>query len=360
MLPSYPSSTFPNHYTLATGLYPENHGIVDNRFYDRSHGAFDNKKGHARESRWFHGKPLWTLAEEKGMLSYSSYWFGSEAPVNGIFPSYLVKYSRDEDALENRINAVVAELKKPVDTRPHFLAFYMSDVDQAGHKHGPNDDKTKAAIKKVNVAIKKLTDEVAKLNLPVNYIFVSDHGMVAANTDATIPYPQVDSKKFVMTTDETMIQLYAINKDATTREADVQATYDALVRAKGFSIRYDVVRKGANRMYSTGGQDRHGRIGDILLIAKSPYQFFNPSNDDKGNPKKPKAGCHGYDPKDQGMHATFFAWGPAFNKTNTPAFKNVDVYPLVAHLLGLKYDHVIDGDKNTLVNSRVLKDAPLN
>ena len=182
---------------------------------------------------------------------------------------------------------------------------------------------------------------------------MSDHGMVEANTSNPIQYPAIDEKKFIVTTDETMIQLYA--KDV----KDIQTTYEALVKTKEAS-RYDVVLKKDNTLFATGSKDPHNRIGDILLIAKSPYQFQ--FQDDKNSTtgtikyKALKKGCHGYDPKNNpAMNATFFAWGSAFNKTTIPSFKNVDVYPLVAHTLGLKYTHPIDGNKNTLVNAKVLK-----
>lgn len=359
MLPSFPSSTFANHYTLATGLYPENHGIIDQRFYDRTYGEFNVKKGASKQSKWFLGKPLWTLAAENKTPFLSSWWFGSEA--NGP-SSEVIPYDNDKDkkegdpgAFKERIDKIITDLNNPiVETRPNFIAFYISNVDVAAHQNGPNASQTIAAIQKTNDAVKKLVDEVSKLNLPnVNYVFVSDHGMVEANTSNPIQYPAIDEKKFIVTTDETMIQLYA--KDV----KDIQTTYEALVKTKDAS-RYDVVLKKDNTLFATGSKDPHNRIGDILLIAKSPYQFQ--FQDDKNSTtgtikyKALKKGCHGYDPKNNpAMNATFFAWGSAFNKTTIPSFKNVDVYPLVAHTLGLKYTHPIDGNKNTLVNAKVLK-----
>src|SRR3954452_24032303 len=34
LLPSFPVLTFPNHYTIATGLSPEHHGIIANTMRD--------------------------------------------------------------------------------------------------------------------------------------------------------------------------------------------------------------------------------------------------------------------------------------------------------------------------------------
>lgn len=176
MFPSFPSSTFANHYTLATGLYPENHGIVDNRFYDRTLSeSFEGKK--ATESKWFFGKPLWALAAANNTLYHSSWWFGSEA--NGT-SNQVIPYNNTKDknrsnpgALDERIDKIVADLNKPTETRPNLITFYMSNVDVAAHKNGPNATETTDAIKKTNDAVKKLVDEVSKLKLPnVNYVFV--------------------------------------------------------------------------------------------------------------------------------------------------------------------------------------------
>jgi len=136
MLPSFPSSTFANHYTLATGLYPENHGIIDQRFYDRTYGEFNVKKGASKQSKWFLGKPLWTLAAENKTPFLSSWWFGSEA--NGP-SSEVIPYDNDKDkkegdpgAFKERIDKIITDLNNPiVETRPNFIAFYISNVDVA-------------------------------------------------------------------------------------------------------------------------------------------------------------------------------------------------------------------------------------
>lgn len=364
MLPSFPSSTFPNHVTLATGLHASHHGIVDQRFYSRTFNEpFDQKlsKGkNGKDAKWFEGGvPLWVLANQNKVGAYCSYWFGSDAPAHGVDPARFGFYDKDKDeaptTLDERIAAVVEQLNKPEAERPHLVAFYIADVDWAGHKNGPNSDKTKLAVEKVDKAIKSLADKIDQLKDikgKVNYVFVSDHGMVEADTKNTIAYPTVDNTKFHMSVDETMIQLYAKNAK------DIKDCYDALVNAKGAAVNYDIYLRNdvpAHLKYSTA-DDKHNRIGDILLMAKSPFQFFKEETKKDGSKTKPKAGTHGYDPSEvKDTHAIFFAWGPAFNKATISRFNNVDVYPLVAHLLGIQYTNQIDGVASTLVNTTVLK-----
>ena len=369
MIPSYPSSTFANHTTLSTGLYPDRHGIIDNRFYERNNNElFDASKQY--NGKWFFGLPIWELALQHYMVPYCSYWFGAGAtrqgPINeNLFIKYNKEANKKQSTLINRVNNIVAELKKPDHTRPHFIAFYISQVDEAGHATGPYSPQTNAAIKVANDAIKLLHDKITTdkevSQLPINYIVVSDHGMTEANTTQTIAIPEVDRNKFLITTDETMLQIYGLNHDETMRQQEIETLFTKLeadrVSNNTHHNNYNVVRKKNNPYFAMGGVDPLKRIGDILLVAKAPYQFYNPfvNNGKTPNPKKPKVGCHGYDPKDKDMHATFFAWGPAFNVDKIDAFQNIHVYPLVVHILGLKYTHVIDGNAKVLVNSKVLK-----
>src|ERR1700686_1167950 len=76
MIPSYPSVTFPNHYSIVTGLYPDHHGIVGNTFYDparKQSYSYTNPKT-TGDGSWYNGTPLWVLAEKQGMRAASFFW----------------------------------------------------------------------------------------------------------------------------------------------------------------------------------------------------------------------------------------------------------------------------------------------
>src|SRR5271163_3928590 len=139
MLPAYPSLTFPNHLTLATGLYPEHHGIVANSFYDPSRDAtyVYTRPATNADGSWYSGTPLWVLAEQQGMRSACLFWPGSEAEIQGKRPSYYLHYDDKFDD-EKRIDIVVAWLKLPPALRPHFITLYYPNVDHAGHAYGPD------------------------------------------------------------------------------------------------------------------------------------------------------------------------------------------------------------------------------
>ncbi|MBS1519354.1 MAG: alkaline phosphatase family protein [Bacteroidetes bacterium] len=335
MVPSFPSVTFPNHYTIVTGLYPSHHGLIDNTFYDRNLKRFYSYKGKtAGEGIWYGGTPLWVLAEQQKMITASYFWVGSEAAIQNTYPTYYYKFNQ-VTPIDKRIATVVDWLKLPAEKRPHLITFYFPQVDHEGHKHGPNSPEVEKAVHFIDSAVYELTKAVDKTGLKMNYIFVSDHGMTTPDIVNTLKLPAaIDTSKYIIGDHGLMIDLYAKNPD------DIQKTYEQLKKeAKDYQV-YLRVNIPQHYHYSKS-DDRYGRIGDIILISDYP-KVFNIRN------SKFDPGWHGFDPdvvKD--MHATFYAWGPAF-KTNTQigSFPNVDIFPLVAEILGLKYTFKVDGTRH--------------
>jgi predicted AlkP superfamily pyrophosphatase or phosphodiesterase len=336
MMPSFPSVTFPNHYSLATGLYPAHHGLVDNTFYDpkKGKGYRISDRAAVTDSSWYGGTPIWVLAEQQKMLSASFFWVGSEAAVDGIRPTYYYLFN-DRIALDTRLQAVKGWLTLPEAQRPHLILFYLSQVDHAEHLYGPDSKETEAAVHLVDDCVGKMTRIVDSLHLPVNYVFVSDHGMAAVDTLHPITPPAIDTAKFTVAFGGTMIHLYA----AKDRSA-INATFQTLQQnADG----YDVFRAAdvPARWHYSETDDRYHRIGDIILVAHEPRMFSNHGH--------VSAGEHGYDNALPDMGASFYAWGPAFRqRLSIPAFENVNVYPLIAQILGLTISQPIDGAANVL------------
>lgn len=338
MIPSYPSSTFPNHYTIATGLYPAHHGLVNNTFYDKVKKEQYNKseKDKVRDGSWYGGTPLWVLAEQQNMLAANMFWVGSEAAIKGIRSTYYYNYS-EEIPVGQQIQAVKEWLSLPEDRRPHFITFYLSEPDHSGHTFGPGAKETAMAVKKVDSIIYQLTEAVKTTGLPVNFVFVSDHGMTGVDQENPIAIPAViDPEKFIISISGTMVDIRA--KD----QADILPLYNEL---KKTAKDYDIYLK-ANvpaELHYGAKDDRMDRIGDLILLSRWPKVFSN---------KKPSAGYHGFEPlKVKDMYATFMAWGPAFKKNiKTPAFENVNVYPMIAKILGLDITEEIDGKEAVLQN----------
>jgi len=337
MIPSYPSLTFPNHYSIVTGLYPSHHGLVDNSFYDEKKKAFYSiGNQHAvHDSSWYGSIPLWVLAEQNQMLSASFYWVGSEAAIDGVRPTYYYPYN-EKINIDQRIQDVKNWLQLPDEKRPHLITFYFPEVDHAEHMYGVDSKETQEAVHFIDESVQKMNAMVDSLQLPINFIFVSDHGMANTDTVHTIQLPDaVDTSKFIIPNGDVLVHLYAKDKN------DIIPTYNALKKeAKDF----DVYLAGSlpARWHYSKPDDTYNRTGDILLVPHFP-KVFNLTK------RKPIPGRHGFDNYMKEMHATFYAWGPAFkNHKVINGFENVNIYPLVAKILKLNYTHKIDGDLKIL------------
>jgi len=340
MIPSYPSNTFPNHYTLVTGMYPSTHGLIDNSFYDPHRDQTYNMGNRAMvtDSSWYGGLPLWGLAEKNGLVSASLFWVSSESQVAGIPPSYYYHY-HNEFSNDRKVEIVREWLQLPEDVRPHLITLYFPEVDSQGHYYGPDSKETEAAVRQVDEAIGKLTMEVAKLGLPdVNFVFVSDHGMLLSDVDNPIPIPEVvNNRKFVVINSFTLLRIHALNPE------QAKPAYKQLKKEKHKDYKVYLTRRFPKRLHFRTNAD--DRIGDILLVPHAPKVFGSipPA-------KRKYPGAHGYDPKKvPEMKATFMAWGPAFKTAETiGTFENIHVYPLVAKVLGLPVPHAIDGKEKVL------------
>jgi predicted AlkP superfamily pyrophosphatase or phosphodiesterase len=339
MIPSFPSVTYPNHYTIATGLYPSHHGLVYNQFYDRSRKSSYNisDRKTVKDGTWYGGTPIWVLAEQQAMVTASYFFVGDEAAIQNVYATYRYHFNDTAD-IDFRINKVVEWLKLSEDIRPHLICFYISNVDHDGHMFGPDAPETEASVQLVDKAIGSLTKKIKTLGLPVNYIFVSDHGMAAVDTVTRINIAaMIDSSRFIMRGGNTSLHLYA--KDT----ADIQSTYASLKRQEKYFSVYLRDSIPAQWHY-TKADDRFNRIGDIFIVPQYPKVLSS-------NMGRISPGAHGFDPATKEMHATFYAWGPQIATGKTiPAFENIHIYPLVCRLLGLTYTEAIDGDPAVLEN----------
>jgi predicted AlkP superfamily pyrophosphatase or phosphodiesterase len=329
MIPAYPSVTFPNHYTIVTGLYPEHHGIVGNAFYDPARKQIYSYRDPAAEAdgTWYGGTPLWVLAEQQGMRTACFFWPGSEADIQGVRPTYYMKYDQKYPN-GKRVEQVLAWLKLPAEQRPHFITLYFSDVDGAGHAHGPDSDEVRAAVTEVDKEIGKLVAGLDELKLPVDLVVLADHGMTKAQGE-WIDLDQYFDKSLVVTPVEDF--LYPKT------EADAARIFAAL---EGKSEKFKVYRSG--KVPAELHFDGNPREGDPVVVATGPYllRVSAPATSAASVAMKfygPPVGMHGYDPARMAeMKAIFFAAGPDIRAgVKVGSFENVDVYPFVAGILGL-------------------------
>ena len=335
MIPSYPSLTFPNHYTLVTGLYPEHHGIVANSFYDparkASYALGDPKS--MTDGTWYGGVPLWSLAEKQGMRSACFFWPGSEAEIAGERPSYYLRFDNKIDD-NKRIDQVIAWLHLPEEQRPHFITLYYSDVDRAGHQFGPDTPQVAEAVQHVDKLIGQLHGELDALHLPIDLIVVSDHGMERVQGS----WINLDKYVSLDNFETTGPLLYAHS------EADANHAYQKLKAADALFTVYRRAQVPASLHYNG-----NPRTGDPVVVPKGPYMIRAHGPEPGHEDHAPPAGEHGYDPYEMhSMRAIFFASGPDIKPgVAVKPFENINVFPLVTKILGLE-NPPIDGSLNVL------------
>ena len=343
LIPAFPSKTFPNHYTLVTGLYPGHHGIVGNAFYDPARGEWyrlgDLKA--VRDSSWYGGEPIWVSAERQGVKAGVYFWPGSEAAIQGVRPSYLATYDA-KVANASRVNGVVAWLRKPAAERPHLVLLYFSDVDDTTHRYGPDGAQTALAVASVDRALQQLRDSIAGLPFAgsVNLVLVSDHGMAQIAPGHVIPVTDllarggVDTTRMEVSDNGPTMSLWFSGDSARLRRA--RAVLDAGMLHAHTYVRTEIPERWHLR--------ENSRAGDLLLVADEGWILQRRASD-----KAPAAGAHGYDPLLPDMQGIFLAAGPNVKALGRiPALENVHVYPFLAALLRLDRVPAVDGERRVL------------
>lgn len=340
LLPSFPSKTFPNHYTIVTGLYPGNHGLVDNTFYDPARKEMFTRRDKtiALDPYYYGGVPIWVLAQKNGMKVAPYYWVGSEVSFNGVRADYNEPYS-DNTSSQYRIDKILGWLKLPAEERPHFLALYFSLVDNAGHNYGITSPELMHAVEEADKIVGKLVDGVAALHLPINIIIVSDHGMTELTNkpDTYISLGGLlprNSSIMNVVNSGTHAHIYIEDKNK------VDSVYRILKQHQANFAAYKAAQFPARWHYA------NPRAGDILVTADPGKEIIL---DDADKKSWSKWGEHGYDPDVVNeMKGIFYASGPNIKQgMKLPAFRNIDIYPFLAKILGLDTPPV-DGSIKTL------------
>ena len=342
LIPSFPTKTFPNHYTIATGMYPDKHGILGNSFYSSAKDLTYSIRNRemVEDGTFYGGTPIWVQADKAAMVSASYFFVGTEANIQGIRPTYYTSY---DGQIKNKVR--VAEVLKwlalPAKERPHMITLYFSDMDNVGHRFGPNNDEVlKRALLNLDGHLGGLFKGVEATGLPVNIIIVSDHGMAELSTTKFIPLEDIENDTLFSVIDNgAIVNVHPKNKN------QIDAIFQYLKpKENNFKVYKTADTPGFE--YSPKNMD----WGVIQIIPDVGY-YFLPSQKIAARKKNPNTtiGVHGYDPKYKDMHGIFYANGPAFKKGYVvPSLKNIHIYPLMCKILGLEIPDTIDGKLNEL------------
>lgn len=328
LIPIFPTKTFPNHYTIATGLYPENSGLVANNMIDPETGdrfSIGNRDA-VENPTWYQGEPIWNTVEKQGKKAGTMFWVGSEAPIQNMRPTHWKRY---DEALPDsaRIDTVVQWLSRDDEKQVDFATLYFSFTDTQGHRFGPDSQEIIEAISRADDLIGYLSEQLRARQLyqKTNIMIVSDHGMAEVSRSRIVILDDIVNPDHLEIIEHSPSIMMNVKNDK------LQEVYRSL-KANENHFKVFLRDEIPDRYHLKN----HSRIPQLLLVAEKGYTvntraFFNE------HPGYPSGGTHGFDNQREEMHALFAAHGPAFKKGfQMEKFENIHLYELMAHLLNVQ------------------------
>ena len=341
MNPVFPSLTFPNHYSLVTGLHPEKHGIVGNSFYDpaRRQKYAMHEGAAVTDGTWYRGEPIWVTAETQGMVAACYFWPGSEAAINGVRPTFFMPYDEDTPN-DERVKRALDWLRLPADRRPHVITLYFSELDTASHRNALDSPRIESAARSLDTSIGALIDGIDALPFgsQVNLVITSDHGMVDTSWSRSIAIESVVDLSGVVQTFVGPVTSFHVAGNDATRAGKLRDDLNARLRHGRAYLRAELPER-----YHFAADPR---AGDVVVVMDEPWTLKRAA---AKLVQIGRRGAHGWDPAVPAMRAIFVAMGPEIRAgTVIDPIDNVDVYPFMTELLGLRPANGIDGQSGRI------------
>jgi alkaline phosphatase D len=323
---SYPTKTFPNHYSIATGLYPDNHGLISNTFFapdlDLLYRIGDRSK--VENGDFYGGEPAWVTASKNGIKTASMFWVGSEAPVMGIQPDHWSSYDGSVP-YSSRVDSVITWLSLPVKERPRFITLYFDEPDATSHSFGPVSHETDSVVTYLDGVFGDLMHQIGSLKIGkrVNVILVSDHGMGEVSNDRLVNLSTIIPQKYIEYINGSN-PVYLIDPVEGFQDS-ILTILNTTTGVKGYS---------AATMPEHYHYGKSSRFPGIVAEADSSWSI---AASDRSDYYISGRGAHGYDPANRDMHGIFYADGPSFKDGyTTSTIKNIDVYNLICKILRIE------------------------
>jgi predicted AlkP superfamily pyrophosphatase or phosphodiesterase len=367
LIPQFPSKTYPNHYSIVTGLRPAHHGILSNTMLDAAIPARFTLSDRAvlADPRWWGGEPIWNTAERQGLKASALFWPGSETAIGGRHASFWLPY---DGRMPNsaQVAKTLEWLALPEGQRPSFLTLYFSEVDSTGHSRGPDSMEVQDAVAQVDVAIAQLVTGVRHAGLEgrAHYVIVSDHGMAPLSADRMIVLdtlipldavdvidwspvlgvaprtnrlgvaPRTNRLGVAPRTNRLGVPPRTMRLGVTPANDEVETVYRALKDRHPALTVYKSAELPAR--YGLAG---HPRLPPIVGIAEEGWHITSARDVERWNTEGRQApgGNHGYDPQLRSMHGLLIASGPRLRQgARVPAIENIHVYEFLCALLGIE------------------------
>lgn len=317
----FPSVTFPNHYSIVTGLFPDHHGIVNNTMFDSSVPgrpfSLASRDALANPAWWNEGTPIWVTLRRQGKRSSTMFWPGSETPIHGVQPDDWLPYT-DAMTSRERVDRLLSWLDRSEDNRADFATLYFSEVDSYGHRFGPGAPEVGEAVRRVDDAMRRLVEGLGRLGIrdTTNLIVVSDHGMAEVD-----PSHGIDLKGPLSGLNTVALQWSGPVAGFPVAPSERET---ALNRLAGESHMTCWPKSEIPQRLHLGS---HRRVPDVVCLAQVGWTITD------GRPFS--RGQHGYDPVEPDMWGLLIAIGPGIAARKLDLMNNIDVYPLLCRLLGV-------------------------
>ena len=324
MIASFPTNTFPNHYSITTGLYPDHHGLINNSFAAPDLGLYYRMgdRSAVENPAFYGGEPVWITAEKQGAKSASFFWVGSEAPVGGMHPTYWKKYD-GSIGYEARIDTIVKWLSYPADKRPELVTLYFDEPDGTSHDFGPVSTETGRVVEHLDSLMGLLRTKLSSLPDAgkINLIVLSDHGMAAVSPERYVNIREFIPERMIASVSGSN-PVFMINP----AEGKSDSILILLKNAKGLRA----WKKG--ELPAKWNFGTHPRIPEIVVVADSSWSIGT-----RAGGSSIRGGAHGYDNYNSDLFAIFYAAGPAFKRNyKFKELNNVDIYNLICKILDIR------------------------
>ncbi|MBO6622743.1 MAG: alkaline phosphatase family protein [Balneola sp.] len=325
LIPIFPTKTFPNHYAIATGLYPENNGLIGNNMYDPEMDArysMGNREA-VENPDWYSGEPIWNTVEKAGKKAGTMFWIGSEAPIQNMRPSHWKSYDGSIPN-EARIDTVLKWMTReenPVD----FGTLYFSFVDSQGHRYGPDSEEVIESIKQADELVGYLMEKLES-NESINLMIVSDHGMIEVSPSRKVildDYIDVNKIEIISYSPALMFNVEG--------EGEIEFFESLKENEENFKV---YLKENIPARYHL---KNNSRVPEILMVADEGYTINTKQYFESRGSDYPSGGAHGFDNANPKMDAFFVAYGPAFKKeVKLGRFENIHLYEVMAKILDIE------------------------
>ena len=334
--PIFPSFTFPNHYSIATGCYADKHKILGNSFYDVDRQETYSYKipSTVQDGSWYGCEPIWVTAEKQNIVSASYFWVGSEAEINGFRPSIYKNYKNGINPT-SKVDSVISWLNKDnYNNIPRLITLYFNEPDHSGHVFGPDHINTSNQVELADSILGYLLKSIDELEIKnrINIIVVSDHGMENVSIDRVVKVDDyIDASKFDFFDKGPVMQLYS-------KENNIPNILSNLIPHVTIYSQED---------FPDNYRFKTKNMGDYYLIADAGWMMY--TEQDEIDNELPVVGMHGYNPDDMNMHGIFYAYGSSFKEDyKIDTFELINIYPLICYILDINPYYDIDGDLSIL------------